>query len=305
MMYLHEDRELFRDAIFSAATELGKPVPIVEKDYYVTMVLKLLAARAPKCVFKGGTSLSKAYHMIDRFSEDIDITSAEPLSQGMRKKLKNDVIQSISDDLNLPISNWDKAQSRRDFNRYIFGYSPLDATVTDIVPPGVQMEVVLSSLAFPTVQLDVDSLVYRFLSRDNMDVVDEYDLHPFPMTVQTIERTFADKVFALCDYYLTGKIQRKSRHIYDLYMLLPKVLLDEEFRRLVVKVREQRAGMSNICPSAVPGFDVPALLMKIIDEEVYRKDYTDITSYFQDNPLEYDTAIKALKEITGSGLYAE
>lgn len=66
-MYLHEDKDLFREAVMSAATSLGQPVPIVEKDYYVTMILKLLAERAPDCVFKGGTSLSKCHHAIDRF----------------------------------------------------------------------------------------------------------------------------------------------------------------------------------------------------------------------------------------------
>ena len=54
---------------------------ILEKDYYVTMILKLLAQVEPGCVFKGGTSLSKCHHVIDRFSEDIDITFSNTLTQ--------------------------------------------------------------------------------------------------------------------------------------------------------------------------------------------------------------------------------
>ena len=49
--------------------------------YYVTMILKLLAQVEPGCVFKGGTSLSKCHHVIDRFSEDIDITFSNTLTQ--------------------------------------------------------------------------------------------------------------------------------------------------------------------------------------------------------------------------------
>ena len=45
-MYLHEDKDLFREAVMSAATSLGQPVPIVEKDYYVTMILKLVIMRS-------------------------------------------------------------------------------------------------------------------------------------------------------------------------------------------------------------------------------------------------------------------
>ena len=72
-MFLHNDKELFQEVIVSAAEDLGLVVPIVEKDYYVTMILKKLSIWCPECVFKGGTSLSKCHHVIDRFSEDIDM----------------------------------------------------------------------------------------------------------------------------------------------------------------------------------------------------------------------------------------
>lgn len=96
------------------------------------------------------------------------------------------------------------------------------------------MEVSLSSTSFPTVQMNVDSYVYQFLSKENMDIVQEFGLMPFPMTIQSLERTLADKVFALCDYYLERKIQRHSRHIYDIYMLLPLVPQTDDFKKFVL-----------------------------------------------------------------------
>ena len=84
-MFLHEDKELFRDVIEAAAEAQKRPIAIVEKDYYVTMILKLLSEKAPGCVFKGGTSLSKCHHAIDRFSEDIDIAFSDALTEGQRK----------------------------------------------------------------------------------------------------------------------------------------------------------------------------------------------------------------------------
>ena len=66
-MYLHkDDKELLRDIIVTVSERTGIDESIVEKDYYVTMILKELVQRNPNVVFKGGTSLSKAYHAIDR-----------------------------------------------------------------------------------------------------------------------------------------------------------------------------------------------------------------------------------------------
>lgn len=66
-MYLHkDDKELLRDIIVTVSERTGIDESIVEKDYYVTMILKELVQRNPNVVFKGGTSLSKAYHVIDR-----------------------------------------------------------------------------------------------------------------------------------------------------------------------------------------------------------------------------------------------
>ena len=86
MAYLHSDREQFRDAIDLAYEQTGVMVQAIEKDYYVTMLLRLLAQKMPYIVFKGGTSLSKCHKVIRRFSEDIDITFKEHIGESRRKK---------------------------------------------------------------------------------------------------------------------------------------------------------------------------------------------------------------------------
>lgn len=301
-MFLHNDEELFKDVIIAASVDQKRPVAIVEKDYYVTMILKLLAQVEPGCVFKSVTSLSKCHHVIDRFSEDIDITFSNTLTQGQRKKLKNDIIANISKELDLPIVNWNETKSRRDYNCYIFDYKPIEDTTEKNLFSGVKMEVALGTVAFPTEKKLVDSYIYQYLSKENMDIVREFGIEPFEMTVQSLERTFADKVFAICDYYMEGKVKRHSRHIYDLYMLLPKIILDDAYRELVAEIRNHRARMS-ICPSAQPGVDVSELLKEIITKEIYRADYKEITTYFQNHPLEYEKAISAIRTIAESGIF--
>ena len=80
-MYLHNNRELFEEIINEVNSQTGISQSIIEKDYYVTMILKLLHQGIPEVVFKGGTALSKCFHLIDRFSEDIDITFSEHIGE--------------------------------------------------------------------------------------------------------------------------------------------------------------------------------------------------------------------------------
>lgn len=122
------------------------------------------------------------------------------------------------------------------------------------------------------------------------------------MKLQSLERTFTDKVFAVCDYYLVGKMKRNSRHIYDLYMLLPKIAMTEDYKKLVTEIRQHRAKMP-ICLSAQEGIDVPSVLEKIIEEDVYKTDYDEITTYFQNRPIRYEEAVTALRTIIDSGMF--
>jgi predicted nucleotidyltransferase component of viral defense system len=74
-MKLHQDIKLFSDLLRAASQHLDIKLEFVEKDYWITLILSRLANSkyVDESVFKGGTSLSKAYDLIDRFSEDVDI----------------------------------------------------------------------------------------------------------------------------------------------------------------------------------------------------------------------------------------
>ena len=107
MAWLHENKEDFLDAVNLAEEKYGVLPTVVEKDYYVTMILRELSQRLDYVVFKGGTSLSKCHKVIKRFSEDIDITIDRKLSQGQMKKLKA-AIKAIAEELSLRIPNIDQ-----------------------------------------------------------------------------------------------------------------------------------------------------------------------------------------------------
>lgn len=89
-MKLHTDKEMFANAIEAASQELGMVPEFIEKDYWICQILQNLS-RHPQCeriVWKGGTSLSKAYGLIKRFSSDVDFAVLlDGLSQNQQKKL--------------------------------------------------------------------------------------------------------------------------------------------------------------------------------------------------------------------------
>ena len=301
-MYLHNDKELFKEVVYATANEISLPIAIIEKDYYVTMILRELSKRAPECVFKGGTSLSKCHHIIDRFSEDIDITFSNDLGRGARRRFKENVVIKISEELEMPIPDVDVIWSKADYQCYIFKYFPIDGYVSESMFPGVKMEVVLMSKAFPTEKILVDSYIYQFLMKDNMDIVEEYGLKPFELNVQSLERTFIDKVFAICDYYLEDDIKFHSRHIFDIYMLLPKMNFNDEFEQLIKEVREHRRQIGR-CPSSASDVNVRSLLVQIVENRVYEADYEDITEYFQKTKIEYTEAIKAIQKVVEASIF--
>lgn len=152
-MYLHKE-EFFRDIVMDVSNRSGITEDIVEKDYYITLILKELVGRTSKVVFKGGTSLSKAHHVIDRFSEDVDITFTEHIGAARRKKLKYNIIGTISEEIGLPILNWDKIESDKEYNHYDFGYDSV-SVIQNPVPPTVILETALMSYAFPTEEKEI------------------------------------------------------------------------------------------------------------------------------------------------------
>jgi len=303
-MYLHEDRETFKDIIRLAADYCKRTPMVVEKDYYVTLILKKLTEQLEQCVFKGGTSLSKGFRVIDRFSEDIDITFSEHIGESRRKKLKNVVIKGISEELNMPITNWDETQSDRDYNAYHFAYETVCGLEDDRLPQYVKLETALGSYSFPTQVQTIHNYIGDYLDgRGRADVAKQFFLEKFPMRLQSLERTYIDKVFALCDYYLQGKSKRYSRHLYDIYKLTPLVSLDEDFAALVKEVRAHRSKMS-VCPSAQPGIDIPVIITAFCDDSFYKEDYQAITSYFAADFVPYNDVIKTMKDIVLSNLFS-
>ena len=207
MSYLHNDKELFQEAINLSYQHTGIMIQAIEKDYYVTMLLKLLSEKLPFIVFKGGTALSKCHQIIKRFSEDIDLTIDSNLSQGQKKKVKQAIVDS-AEELGMTISNLEETRSRRDYNRYIISYTSVLSEEREALISAVLLETSYTAVSFPTISLQVHSYIEEMMQTEAPEAIESFMLTPFTMKVQGIDRTFVDKVFAICDYYLEGKTQK-------------------------------------------------------------------------------------------------
>ncbi len=299
-MYLHkENRELFRDAILLTSQRLEVSEDIVEKDYYVTLILKKLSLIEYPVVFKGGTSLSKAFQVIDRFSEDIDITFTEHLGEARRKKLKYNILKPIADELGLVIRNFDSIESDKNLNHYDFYYeSVVGDRVINPIPPYVKLETSLMSYSFPTEERGLGNYILDALGAEEEELIVTYDLGTFPMRVQSLNRTLIDKVFAVCDYYLQDKAHRNARHLYDIYKLAQHVDMDSDFLELVKEVRAHRITMgSEIAPAAPLDVNIVELVQKICNEDFYKEDYRETTLKLISDSLEYEMLKRHYKEL--------
>ena len=285
MNWYRENKDEWRQIIETVSAEEHRSVQMVEKDTIQSMFLERLSKSELPFVFKGGTSLSKAYDLIDRFSEDIDLFSDRKLTETERRNVKS-VILEIADNLGLKLSNPDKVMSRHSYNKYVFEY---DSLFSDI-PLEMIVETSFYQPVYPVLEHEVYSIIGRFCQERDIDLPIPFEASIVYMKVQSLERTFIDKVFAICDYRLQDMQDRDSRHLYDIAKILPEISLDDDLKALVDKVRKDRMSSKNN-PSAQPEHDIPKMLKEIISSRFYEPDYNNLTRRLLYEDVSYDEAV--------------
>lgn len=286
MNWYKEYQTEWKEIIETVARELGKSEQMVEKDTIQSMFLFELAKSELPFVFKGGTSLSKAYNLIDRFSEDIDLSMNRRPTQSEHVKSKELIIE-IAENLGLVLSNPEEIKSRYDYNKYVFKYDSLFS----VIPLEIIIETSYYQSVYPVDRHVVGSFVGRFCLDRNIILPVPFEAAEVMMNVQSIERTFVDKVFAVCDYKIQNMQDRDSRHLYDICKLLQEVELNEELDKLIDMVRDDRMQSKNN-PSAQLEYIIPDMLKEIIRSRFYEPDYKNVTQKLLYEDISYDFAIE-------------
>lgn len=232
-MKLHEFTTEFRDLISIVAADKHLPESAIERDYYIVLLLKNLADSeyAEKCVFKGGTSLSKCYPgSIERFSEDIDLTF---LGIDETDKVCDKTIKKIEKVMTVGAQTEKIDAERSNRSKSMFVWFGDNAN-------RVKLEIGSSVRPDPYSKKTLKTYIQEFLEEhDGADDIAKYGLCEVTLNVLNIERTFVDKLMSVKRHAICGTIENKVRHIYDVTRLfsLPEIqafLSDkDELKRLI------------------------------------------------------------------------
>jgi hypothetical protein len=200
----------------------------VEKDYWVTFLLFRLSksVHSDKIVFKGGTSLSKVFKLIARFSEDVDLAILK--SEGQTATQIRNLIRKVEKDLasgfnEVHIERITSKQTR--YRKTVYNYNKTISPESDL---GIQELLILEINSFanpvPFKRMLVSSLIEQFLSETiQHDTIEKYGLQSFELNVLVLESTLIEKILSLIRLSFfddnIDKLKSKVRHFYDLYFL--------------------------------------------------------------------------------------
>lgn len=238
----------------SAIGKINNPL-IIEKDFWVTFILKQLFTDrnfANWFTFKGGTSLSKIYRLIDRFSEDVDISidrkalgfggdndpahapsftkvkeKLEALTAASIEAIEKQILPSLREGCEKALgsnNNWDLMIDPNESQTILFSF-PTDSAkwAGSYFKPDVKIEFGAKNETWPTKRVQIES----YLSETLPDAIDSKSVE---VEVLRAERTFWEKATILHAFYHGGHSKlrpNQSRHYYDLCKLAQSPICDD------------------------------------------------------------------------------
>lgn len=227
-MRLHENKQLFRQAVEFTAQEKKILTIYVEKDYWVTYVLHTIFKNkiGEEAVFKGGTALLKCYNLIQRFSEDIDLVVLRREGESNNKlttKIRqiSGVVSDVLPEVEVPEITQKMGMNRKTAHTYAKEFTDDYGQVRDVIV----VEATWLGYYEPYTTKAVSSFIYEMMMKTGQQAMtEEYGLQPFEVKVLEPKRTLCEKIMSLVRFSYTEEplkdLQAKIRHTYDLYKLL-------------------------------------------------------------------------------------
>lgn len=233
----------FERLIDITAARIGILPIFIRKDYWVTRILRAIARDETlhrQVIFKGGTSLSKGWHLIDRFSEDIDLLTtgpefSDPPSKSERERIFKAIRARIEQDTSLRLPDLSNLPPQQ--KAFLYTRAPYHCNIRYPVPglathsQNALTDYVLVEMGFrggshPHLSVPLNSFLGETilaLDSGQRDALAAYeaDFQPFPMELLHPTRTFVEKLLAIhCALVAQGIDHVRSRHYYDLAALL-------------------------------------------------------------------------------------
>lgn len=308
---------------------LGIGQAAIEKDWWVTVTLKALFQTdcASSLIFKGGTSLSKGWGLIERFSEDIDLAishsffSVEKTNKSQRDKLRKlsraYIIETLSEQLDerlkamgithYYIENVTHKENRnselvpidsdKDPTVILLHYESLFERKIDYISSSVKIEISCLSMDEPVEEREIRSLISETFPEDDADAT---------CNVKTVvpTRTFLEKIFLLAEEFQKDKPRnvRMSRHLYDLERLMDtdfgkSALADNILYDDIIEHRKAYYALRYVDYSLHKRSTVNIIPPeRVIDE--WRQDYSNMQRHFiYGKSLPFEDLIRRIQEL--------
>ena len=300
----------------------------IEKDWWVMVTLKALfrTTCADSLIFKGGTSLSKGFQIIERFSEDIDLAIShsffgiDKTSKSQREKLRKMARVFVHDTLSSELDarlqelgvsgyrvenvthqmdkdgNLKAIDSDKDPTVILLHYDSVVEGSVDYIPPRVKIEISCLSMDEPTEVREIQSYIADSFKEEDETLASIRTVLP--------SRTFLEKIFLLAEEFQKDKPRhvRMSRHLYDLERLMDseygrKALADRGLYDAIVEHRRTYYALKYVDydkhdPRAI-SFVPPASV-----QELWAADYADMKRYFiYGDSLSFEQLIERVEEL--------
>lgn len=305
------------------ADNIHLPDYAVEKDWWVTMVLKALFESdcAPYLEFKGGTSLSKGWSLIERFSEDIDLAIDHTFFtdniannnqlKTLRKKCHKYVIGDLANQLATALTKMglrgfvvasktvdeegNAISTDADPVVLYVDYESVSDSSSSYMPARVKIEISCLSMKEPFEMRTINSMIKDMFLKEDEDT-------SCVIPVVMPERTFLEKAFLLCEEFQKQdpRSLRMSRHLYDLEKLMDtsfgeKALSD---RVLYKKVVEHRRKFYHVSYADYDK-DYPPYITIVPPDScltAWRLDYQELQLHFiHGHSLSFDDLLKRME----------
>jgi predicted nucleotidyltransferase component of viral defense system len=242
-MNLHQDKDAFEALLSDVSRRTGIRSDIVEKDYYLTLLLWELSEKQNflPAYFKGGTALYKSIGRMKRFSEDIDLTVAvQDCSKSQGKKR----LETSANGYHTLSRTTDKARESNQRGSITSVYEYVPVTVVDSADSlqrfgYVKVEATSFTISEPVEALEVSPLLYSEATGEQRQILESaYGVKPFSVQTIKLERIFADKILAAEFYYQRRMLFDTAKHLYDL-----AIMMEQERIRTLLSAPEELTAM--------------------------------------------------------------
>lgn len=265
-MKLHLDKDAFRVLIESIHEKTGYRADVLEKDYYVVLMLEELAAKQAEglpAYFKGGTALYKALKSTNRFSEDIDLSvDTRNCSRTQNDKRLEQATKKYSSLIRDPAAG----RTNRSEIIAVYTYEPITSyDANDALQRFGKLKIEATSFTIsePVESLEISAMLYDLATVEQKQILEtQYNVKPFNIQTISLERVFIDKLFAAEAYVRKSSDPHRAfeaaKHIYDLAVIsdhekITALLLNEDQvkRLLDIRITEERERLDGI-PGVMP-----------------------------------------------------